>query len=263
MTELSIMNENKNLNEISKYKNMILTNNSYSNKPEISSNKILDYISFVKIISAYAVIILHTNIFLFHDFKNYSRWIFINFIEQFFFFGVPFFVLCIGATLLDFNEKYGLIEYYKRRFLKVILPLIAWNIISYYYRIYFVKNLKKEKFNIIYFLNIYFGSRLYGLFASFHIFIITYMIIPLLAYVEKSKKIQIYYYCFFTLLISQSLIPYIIDISGIKLTWPYTINAGYIIYIFSGYIIQNHVFFYSSKILIYLIGIFSFLIQLL
>ena len=31
-----------------------------------------------------------------------------NIIESLFYFAVPFFVLCIGATLLDFNEKYGI-----------------------------------------------------------------------------------------------------------------------------------------------------------
>ena len=238
-------------------------NNDINNKFNRKKYQLLDYISFTKIISAYAVIILHTNKDAFENFNKSKKWMFTNFIEQFFYFGVPFFVLCIGATLLDFNEKYGLIEYYKRRFFKVVLPLICWNIISYYYRVYFVKNLEVEKFNIINLLNIYFQNKLYGLFYSFHIFITTYMIIPLLAYVEKRKKIKIYFYCFFTLLITQSLIPYINDIFAFYVYWPYRIEVGYIIYIVSGYIIQNYVFSSLIKLLIYIIGLIAFLIQLL
>ena len=257
MSEQSILNEKKIFNEVEK--------KFTQQKPEnIKINlQLLDYISLIKIISSYSVIILHTNPFFGDNFKNYKRWVISNFIEQFFHFGVPFFVLCIGATLLDFNKKYGLLEYFKRRFFKVVLPLIGWNIISYYYRIYFIKNLKREKFNVINLLNIFFQNKLYGLFYSFHIFIITYMIIPLLAYVEKSKKLYIYIYCFFALLITQSLIPYIIDIFHLNLDWPYNVSVGYIIYIFSGYIIQNYKFSKTLKIIMFIIGFFSFLIQLI
>lgn len=260
MSEISKINDLNGNNLKSK---KILINYSFKLQTTLKITKIIDYISFVKIISAYAVIILHTNPFYGDNFKNKTKWIFINFIEQFFIFGVPMFVLCVGATLLDFNEKYGLVEYYKRRFFKVVLPLICWNIILYYYRVYFLKNLKNEKFDIVKLLNLYFQNKIYVLFYSFHIFIIHYMIIPLLAYVDKSKKIKIYFYCFFTLLVTQSLIPYIIEILHINLTWPYNINVGYIIYIFSGYIIENYKFSNLIKKLIYIIGLLSFLIQII
>ena len=154
----------------------------------------------------------------------------------------PVFVLCIGATLLDFNEKYGLKDYYFRRFLKVILPLFLWSIILYYYRVYFLKNLQKEKLNFVNIWNLFYSSRINPIFSSFHQFIITYMIIPLIAYVDKSKKIELYSYCFITLIITQSLIPYLIKIFEPNLLWIYTFNPGYIIYIFPGYIIQNYKF---------------------
>ena len=263
MTEISIINENKFLKKISFEEKKFPTTNSLTKNLSKSTNKTLDYIFFVKIISAYGVIILHTNKYSFDNFTKDKKWIFFNLIEQFFIFAVPFFVLCIGATLVDFNEKYGLLEYYKRRFLKVVVPLVAWNVISYYYKIYFIKNFKNERTDIISLLNIFFQNKIYGLFYSFHVFITTYMIIPLLAYVEKSQKIKIYFYCFFILLITQSFIPYIISVFSIKLTWPYRIDAGYILYIFSGYIIQNYVFTKLTKIIIYMIGFFSFLIQVI
>ena len=262
------MSENIKLNNIENTRNLIIeikNGNSLdcqikkANSGKAHNN--LDYISFAKIISAYGVIILHTNPFWNDNYKNVKKWIFANFIEQVFFFSVPFFVLCIGATLLDFNEKYSLKIYYKRRFTKVVVPLVGWNIFSYYYRIYFVKNLKKKKFDIIYLLNLFFQNKLYGLFYSFHIFIVTYMIIPILAYVEKPKKIYIYFYGFFTLLITQILIPYLLSIFNINMTWPYRIDVGYIIYIFSGYIIQNYKFSKTNKIIIYILGLFFFLVQ--
>ena len=89
---------------------------------------------------------MHTNgaFWCFDKQKYVEYWISANAIESIFYFAVPMFALWIGATLLDFNEKYGLIEYYHRRFIKVILPLISWNIILYYYRVYFLKSLQKK-----------------------------------------------------------------------------------------------------------------------
>ena len=88
------------------------------------------------------------------------------------------------------------------------------------------------------------------------------MIIPLLAYVEKSKKIKIYTYCFITLLLSQAFFPYIITIFCLNLVWIYNINVGYLIYIFAGYIIHNYTFSKIKKVIIYFLGIFGLLIHI-
>ena len=44
--------------------------------------------------------------------------------------------------------------------------------------------------------------------------------------------------------------------------WPYNYNFGYVIYLFSGYIIQNYKFNYKYKYLIYISGIISVLLRL-
>ena len=175
--------------------------------------KILDYIAIAKIISAFSVVILHTNgKFWYFDYNIYKQyWISANAIESIFYFAVPVFILCVGATLLDFNEKYGLKEYYYKRFVKVVLPLISWNIILYFYRVYFLKNFNKQQLNFINIWNLFYKCKIYFIFHSFHHFILVYMVIPLIAYVDKSKKIKIYSYCFIALILTQSLIPYLIN----------------------------------------------------
>lgn len=184
--------------------------------------------------------------------------------EQFFHYTVPFFVLCVGATLLDFNEKYWLKVYYKRRFLKIVIPLVGWSVVLYYYRVYFIKNMHKKELTISYILNLFFHNQIYGLFYSFHIFIVLYMLIPILAYVEKESKIYIYSYGFFIILINKSLIPYILDNLNVPFIWPYKIKAtGYIIYLFAWYIFQNYKFSKNSKILIYIIGFSFFIVQII
>lgn len=177
---------------------------------------------------------------------------------------VPLFSLCIGATLLDFNEKYNIKEYWKRRIKKVVLPIIGWNIIYFYYRIYIIKNFQKPNLNLFTLYNIYFRNQLLPIIKSLRIFMFGYMVIPLIAYVNKSNKIKIYSYTFFILLINQSIIPYIKKfINDNKLSWPYNYNLGYMIYIFAGYIIHNYKFHKNFKLLIYFLGIIGLLLRLI
>ena len=252
---------NKNNNSITEKEKNILP---FENKFETKNNqRILDYISFAKIISSYGVIALHLNHFWSFNISKKKRWIIENFYETFFYYSVPFFVLCIGATLLDFNERYGFFEYNRRRIIKVFIPLLGWTIILYFYKVYILKNLSKISFNFSTIWNYFFESKIYGIFNSLHIFLLTYMLIPLLAFVEKSNKIKIYTYYFFLLLITQAFIPYLINLLEIKIVWIYKLNIGYLIYIFAGYIIHNHIFSKFTKTIIYVLGFLSFLIHLI
>lgn len=226
--------------------------------------KLLDYISLAKIFAVFAVVILHTNgkfwKFKYDFYKNY--WISANIIECVFYFAVPVFVLCIGATLLDFNEKYGLIKYYKRRIFKVIIPLLSWNVILYFYRTYFLKNFPERKISFAYLWDLYYNHRIYFIFGSFHQFLVVYMFIPLVAYIQKLNKIKIYSYCFIILVVTQSLIPYIINVFHLPLVWIYKRNIEYIIYIFPGYIIQNYKFPTLYRYIIYILGLSGLLIHI-
>ena len=106
-------------------------NEKWSNK-----QKIIDYIFFAKIISSYGVVVLHLNHFWRFSQKKEKKWIFENIYETTFYYSVPFFVLCIGATLLDFNERYGLLEYNKKRI--IIYVLLIFYI--YYYDVLLIIN---------------------------------------------------------------------------------------------------------------------------
>ena len=237
----------------------IIIKKSIIKNKEIEKIKTFEYISLAKIIAAFAVVILHTNgAFWSFNFSNYKRyWLSANIIECIFYFAVPFFALCIGATLLDFNEKYGLLKYYYRRIIKVVIPLLFWSFSLYFYRLYVLKNCSKVKLSFENLWNLYYKHKVYSIFGSFHTFLEGYMIIPLLAYVEKSKKLKIYLYCFFMLLITQAIIPYLIKLLNPNLEWVYHINAGYIIYIFAGYIKRKRIFIYILGIICLLIHIYG------
>ena len=258
-------------NIIIKKENLNKYINLEGNKNKEKSIKILDYISLVKIISVCLVILKHTN-------SNYwiynEYWISTNIMCSFCMCAVPLFSLCIGATLLNFNEKYGIKEYWRRRIVKIIIPIIGWNLFYYFYKVYIIKSFPKLKLNFISIYKLYFENKLYGIINSLRIFIFGYMIIPLISFIDKSKKIKLYSYGIVIIIINQSTIPYIINIYNNKInmlnqpikrsniSWPYNYNSGYVIYLFLGYIIQNKKFNYKSKLMLYVLGILGLFLRL-
>jgi hypothetical protein len=206
---------------------------------------------------------MHCNNFFYGTpYINYKHyWKTANFVDTLLYFAYPCFYLCIGATLLDFNNKYGIKEYYKRRIKKIIIPFFSWNIILYFYKVYIIKNFKKKSLSFKYIWTLIFEFKLNFIFKSFFSFIKIYLIIPIFAYVEKSYKVTIYSYFILVLFICQILIPYIIKVLGNTLSWPFNIEIKYVIYVLSGYIIQNHKLHKFIKLLIYIIGFGGFLIM--
>ena len=251
-------NQDENINII--FSKSLESKSENCNKLCTNEHKILDYISLVKILSAFLVILKHTN-------RNYWKfsdyWVSTNIMCAICMCAVPLFSLCIGATLLNFNKRYGIYEYWKRRINKLIIPMIGWNIIYYYYRVYVLKDFKKQNFNFSIILKIYFKDELYPLITSLRTFLFGYMAIPLIAYVGISNKNNIYSYCFIILLLNTSIIPYFINTFNTEtIIWPYNYKLGYIIYLFAGYIIQNNNFNKAIKVLIYVFGIIGLLSRL-
>lgn len=201
-----------------------LKNNPFNKKIILPT---LINISFSKIISSYGVIALHVNDFWSFQSKDYKHFKKINFLETLFYYSVPVFALCIGATLLNFNERYSLYDYNKKRFLKVFVPLLGWNVIFYFYKSFFLRSINLGKLNFSNIWNYFFLSKIVNIYDSLHLFLLTYMLVPLLAYIDKEKKMKIY-----------------------------------IIYIFAGYILHNYNFLLFQKFVIYLLGAISFFIHL-
>ena len=64
-----------------------------------------NYIYLLSVISACAVVFLHTNS-IFWTFSYESYWFWTNITECIFYFAVPIFFMISGITLLNYNERY-------------------------------------------------------------------------------------------------------------------------------------------------------------
>lgn len=85
------------------------------------------YLDVLRSFSAVAVVFLHVN-GIFWSRPSGITWFSANIIESFFYFAVPCFFMITGLTLLRYRERYGTVTFFKRRFMRVLVPYVFWSL---------------------------------------------------------------------------------------------------------------------------------------
>ena len=102
-------------------------------------NNRIEYISLISVISAIAVIYLHVNS-CFWKFSTSRYWFTANIIESVFYFAVPLFFMISGALLLEFNKKYNIKTFFKKRITKTFIPFIIWSFIGLIIQVFYIQD---------------------------------------------------------------------------------------------------------------------------
>lgn len=155
------------------------------------SNRI-EYISLASVLSAIAVIFLHSN----ECIKNFSLvgfdWISSIFIHSIFFPAVPIFFMISGAMLFNFNKKYDLKTYFSKRISKTVMPYIVWSLFGLCFQIFYLNTIKLNDVNFTYILFGLINGNLVGVYWFFILLFIFYCLIPIFSSVVINKKYCLY-----------------------------------------------------------------------
>ena len=221
-----------------------------------------EYISFLKVISALAVVLLHANgIFWAFSYERY--WLTANIIESVFYFAVPVFFMISGVTLLDYRERYSTKVYFQKRFFTVFIPFLFWSIFILFYSLILGR---------ISISDLSFASIIDGIinskFLSFYWFFMPlfaiYLSIPIISLIPKNIRKTIFEYIIGVFLVFNSFLPLVFNLLKI----PYNsslyipVLGGYIIWIFIGYYLDRFDLNNKSRKIIYILGILGLLLQI-
>lgn len=220
------------------------------------------YISLLSVISAISVVYLHAN-GCFWTFSKYRYWFTANIIECIFFFAVPIFFMITGANLIDYQDKYSTKEYFKKRIKKAFIPFVIWSVLGFiFYVLMKMRGLSGVDFNFIF--NSIFTSPAVTIYWFFISLFGIYLCIPLFASVEKKKRNTIFLYVAVTSIIINSLIPFIIDVFHLKISFgiPFFVGQSYIIYVLLGYLLDKNELNKKYRIIIYILGIIGLLLHI-
>lgn len=193
-------------------------------------------LTFIQVVSALAVVTLHTN-GCFWSFSATERyWFTANIIECLCYFAVPVFFMITGITLLDYQDRYTTKEYFKKRVEKTLLPYIAWSLIGVVFLLV-TKRVTPDTVTVKWIVNGILSTRgIIEVYWFFQPLFCVYLSIPLFSAVDKTKKMNIAKYLLTLGLFVNIAIPFLNSVFHLGIEWPYqvTVVSGYLFWIWGG-----------------------------
>lgn len=217
-----------------------------------------NYISILNVLACIGVVILHT----FETGYTFdANFVFEVLIRAIAYCAVPVFFMITGATLIDYRERYDTKTFFKKRLLKVIIPLIIWSII------YFIINFFKGKFSINdlsfkFVFEYFFLVKTNPIFWFFVVIIGIYLAIPVISLIPQESRRKAFLYIIIITFVFNQFLPdllYHLNLNyNYDLKFPLT-YSGWISFIFIGYYIDKYEIVKKHRMIIYVLGIIGFL----
>ena len=221
-------------------------------------------LTFIQVISALAVVTLHTN-GCFWQFSATERyWFTANIIECLCYFAVPVFFMITGITLLDYQDRYSTKGYFKKRFEKTLLPYVAWSLIGVLFLL-ITKRITPETVTAKWVVSgLLSADKIIDLYWFFRPLFCVYLCIPLFASIDKRKKIGTGVYLLIAGFIINTLLPFFSSLFHVGLEWPFRIDviSGYLFWIWGGYTVYKAPPTEKQKKAIYVLSLIGLLMHI-
>ncbi len=200
----------------------------------------IGYISFISVVSCFAVLVLHTN-GCFWDFSASARyWKTANIIECVFYFAVPLFFMLSGITLMDFYDRDSLPGYFKKRITKTVIPFLAWNAIALIWAVC-RGDISVSDLSLRYLYQAVTGNSLVRIYWFFNQLFVLYLCMPLFAAVEKARRKTVFTYLVIAGFLLNILVSFLKTLKQSDLNTPYgvTVVSGVLIWPLLGWLLHN------------------------
>ncbi len=220
------------------------------------------YITYLNVIAMIAVLYQHSAGYAQRVFHSGRAWRGVNLITTVFHFAVPIFFMITGATLMDFNDRYSLKEYFVKRIKKTLIPFIIWSVIGFFYYGYVMKSLDVEKyFGAVEFFNGMMSTDYIAIYWFFPKLFVIYLAMPLFSAVDKSKRKAVFTYLAVGGFIISYILPEIDALFGLGLDQSVIIvpaSKGLLIPIV-GYLISEYEMPRKGRMAVYTLAVMAFI----
>ena len=209
----------------------------------------IEYISLASVLSAIAVVFLHSNEWANH-FSTSPEWFSANLIHAVFIFAVPIFFMISGAMLLDFNKKYDLKTYFTKRINKAVIPYILWSLFGLIFQIYYLNTINVTDVNLTYILTGLATGKLVSIYWFFISLFLLYISLTIVSrFIDTKQK------CFYALIIT-FMINFFLTLHD------HHPMVGYLFYSLFGYYVHKYGVNEKTRKIFYILSAIGFLIIL-
>lgn len=232
----------------------------WSCEQNLSNNT--DWITLATVISAISVVLLHTNGCFWRFSATESYWFSANIIESIFYFAVPVFFMISASTLLDFNKRYSLEIFFKKRITKTVIPYFFWSLIGV---LFWHKAFLKAESKVLYVLSGLLRGSLVGIYWFFIPLFSIYLSMPLYAAVPEEKRKGLFTYISIVSFIICIFFPFMVNILGYSFKSSLTVGVGtgYLFFVPTGYLISHYEMKPQIRRAIYILGIAGLLVHII
>jgi surface polysaccharide O-acyltransferase-like enzyme len=153
-----------------------------------SKNNNIQWLDTLRTLAMLVVIIIHvsTPLVKMTYGRNMPYWWIGNVVDSAVRFAVPLFLMLSGATLL--GKEYNLVEYYRRRFSRVLVPFLFWIVVYWVYRWWvMLPKLQPHDFNDIlqWGINLFLNEGVSKHFWYIYMILFLYLFVPFLGKVLR------------------------------------------------------------------------------
>lgn len=170
-----------------------------------------------------------------------------------------------GAMLIDFNKKYSLNEFFKKRIVKTVIPFIIWSLIGLLIEIFYVKNINIASVDLKYIINGLINGNLVQIYWFFIPLFCIYLSIPVFSLIPDKNKKNIFIYITTLAFILNITIPFIISIFNLPINYSISmiVGGGYLFFPLVGYLLHKYEISKRYRLILYLIAIGGLLLHII
>ena len=218
------------------------------------------YFDILNILAIMAVIYMHCNGIV-HGNPNVRAWNSSLVVDCIMYWAVPVFFMLAGANLLNYRKRYSTETYFKKRFIKVLIPFIFWAVFMFFWKS-FTHQLIINDFSIKNILNMFFLNAEEPTYYFMFDILGVYLTIPLLSLLIEKDNRKTLWLTIVLFIIFNSFLPNVLCLFGIYYNNSFSVQfGGYIVYVLLGYLLSTEDINKKYKYLIYAIGIIGLIFR--
>lgn len=226
----------------------------------MKENKRVIYFDILNILAIVAVVSMHCNGIV-HTNPMVRAWDTSLIVDCVMYWAVPVFFMLTGANLLKYRDRYSTKVFFKKRFLKVLVPFIFWGIIMFFWKT-LSGQLVINDYSIKNILNLFFANAEEPTYYFMFEILGIYLTIPMLSLLIKDDNRKALWFTIILYIIFNSLLPNILILIGITYNSSLSVQmGGYIVYVLLGYLLSTEKLEKKYIYLIYILGIFGLLFR--
>lgn len=207
------------------------------------------YFDLLNIVAALSVVFLHCNGIV-HTFSDTLAWKQALIIEVVCYWAVPVFLMLSGANLMGYREKYSTKDFFKKRFLRTVIPFVAWTLI-----VAMEKRINPFSIGIRTFIDRCFGTSIEAIYWFFIPLFAVYFSMPVLSLLKDNRRIL--WYMAGGALMLHSILPSLFRYIGLQ--WNGSLSmmtvGGMLIFPIVGYLFATTDFTKKQRLIIYALGL--------